>query len=697
MIDPDLARRARTYERPVAPLKVFPRIEMVGPVSLVTMAEAADAAVAALSALGPAWCGLDTEYQAVARPDRPAHPDDWRDPSRVEPISVGVAAFVQTGDVLTVHRVAFDVRCRATHAALARLLALPTVFAAHNFRAELFAVSALGLVFPERVFCTWLAAKLLDLGRHHRHYENPAPVTESDEIRAGELAEQKRESGVSLLGLLRRHGLPYRFGGDKAAMQARYHQFAAAEPLSELDAAYVAADAEAAGALYPRLRAALDAHRLTQHYEAVEMPSARAFAAMQLRGVRIDGRRRELALRAAARAVACAEQDLEGYGFPVIDKPVRRVLVNSRPALLRALEARGLLHLFRSSKAASGYAVTRERLKELREAHPLLDALYRHRRFGRVTGDRLFLGGHIGADGRVHCEIDPLGTGTGRPAYKRPNLVGLGAEFRPIVIPDVGYGLTELDFVAQEIFIAAVVFGDVVLLADVNEGDPYRRVVGWLFPGQLPPGHELLTDKQFAEHPVCKPLRKRAKILTLGIIYGMGDGTVAAKLGVKDARARLLRDRFFERYTGLRAGMARAVRLLEERGYAETLTGAKRFRGASGPLSRWEERWAVNTPVQGTAASVLKVLMARLEGLLTALDAGVVLAPYDAVLIQHPLDERGGRAIDLTTNSMLEVMREIVPGSVPRVDVNNADPSCWNDEGRSDSIERFILALEARS
>jgi DNA polymerase-1 len=416
---------------------------------------------------------------------------------------------------------------------------------------------------------------------------------------------------------------------------------------------------------------------------------------MQHRGVRIDDRRRSLAHRAAVGAVAHAERELEGYGFPVVTVPVRRVMVNSRPALLRALQAHGLLHFFRSRKAASGYAITRDLLKEMRDVHPLLDALYRHRRYARVASDRLFLGDHVGADDNVHCEIDPLGTGTGRPAYKRPNIVGLGAEFRPVVIPDrAGYGLAELDFVAQEVFVAAVVFSDPVLLADVNAGDPYRRMVGWLFTDQLPPGHEHLSDREFADHPVCKPLRKRAKVLTLGIIYGMGDALIAAKLGVSEARARRLRDRFFERYAGLKAGMALAVRRLEERGYAETVTGAKRFRGATGPLSRWEERWAVNTPVQGSAACVLKVLLARLEAPLAALDARVLLAPYDAVLLQHPLDERGARALALVAETMKAVMREFFPGCEPRVDVNDADPSCWNDEGRSDSIENFLAEME---
>jgi DNA polymerase-1 len=168
-----------------------------------------------------------------------------------------------------------------------------------------------------------------------------------------------------------------------------------------------------------------------------------------------------------------------------------------------------------------------------------------------------------------------------------------------IVLDRPGYGLAELDYVAEEIFIAAVVHGDPVLLRDVNEGDPYRRIAGWLFPSALQKGHEQLTDKEFAAHPRYKRLRKRAKVIALGIIYGMGDRSIAAKLQISELRARQLRGRFFERYSGLAEGINRAVRALEELGYAVTVTGQKRFRGTIGPLSSWERRWAVNTPVQG--------------------------------------------------------------------------------------------------
>jgi hypothetical protein len=90
----------------------------------------------------------------------------------------------------------------------------------------------------------------------------------------------------------------------------------------------------------------------------------------------------------------------------------------------------------------------------------------------------------------------------------------------------------------------------------------------------------------------------------------------------------------------------------------------------------------------------LKVLLARLEPLLAALDASVILAPYDSVLLQHPLDERGARAVKLSAAEMMGTMRVIVPGTEPRIDINNRDTGCWNDEGRSNSIAEFLEELD---
>lgn len=705
MIDTDLARRALVFQPPSPPPPpAYPRMALATPSVRVHATEAdALATVSGLTALNIAWIGLDTEYRAQTRPDGSTGDNDWRDPSRCRPVSVGLAVFARAeGGVLVVHRAAFDVRTPATHSALAQLLALPVLFVTHNFRAEYFTLATLGLPFPAMFFCTWLGAKQLMLGRLHARYEVPEPEDEAEEIRADKMAATQRESAVSLLGLLRRYGLPHRFPGDKAAMQARYSALLDEESLDARDAAYVTADAEATGALYPRVHAELARYDLLRHYELIELPGALAFARMQWRGVRVDEEARESARLAALRAVAQAETVLEPYGFPAASSPRRRILANSRPAVLQALAKQRvpgvgrLLDLFRSSKTTNGYSITRERLREFREVHPLLEALYRHRRYSAVVSDKLFQGGLVGADGNVHCEIDPLGADTGRPVYKRPNLVGIGRDFRPMIVPDrLGYGLAELDFVAEEIFIAAVIHGDEELLRDVNRGDPYRRVAGWLFARDLHPGHEQLTDGEFAEHARYKTLRKRAKVIALGIIYGMGDHSIAAKLQVSVPRAGQLRARFFERYIGLAAGIGRAIRALEERGYAETVTGLKRFRGASGPLSPWERRWAVNTPVQGSAAGLLKILLPRLDVALAPLETHVVLAPYDAVLLQYPLDER--RTVALTTGAalMASTFRELFPGTEPRIDVNHEHPHCWNDDGRADSIDRFLAELEA--
>jgi hypothetical protein len=89
------------------------------------------------------------------------------------------------------------------------------------------------------------------------------------------------------------------------------------------------------------------------------------------------------------------------------------------------------------------------------------------------------------------------------------------------------------------------------------------------------------------------------------------------------------------------------------------------------------------------------MLLPRLDDALAPFDAHVVLAPYDAVVIQYPLDERGPVALAAGAALMGATFRELFPGTEPRIDVNNEQPHCWNDEGRADSIDDFLTELEA--
>lgn len=354
------------------------------------------------------------------------------------------------------------------------------------------------------------------------------------------------------------------------------------------------------------------------------------------------------------------------------------------------LEAHGLLDLFRSKKTADGYSFNKNTFKRYRDRHTIIKLLYLHSKYSGILRDPLFQGKFVSADGRAHSVINPVGADSGRPSFKKPNLVGIGKILRSIVVPDApGFGIMELDFASQEVFIAAAHFGDNALLTDCNNGDPYCAMMRNVWPGEIDPADlTTLTDEELASK--YRSLRDRAKVTWLATIYGISDEALAAQVKTTILHARRLRESLFARYPELKAGMDLAVTQLAHRGYSETVTGLKRFRREiNRELTGWERRWAVNAPVQGGAACVLKLALPKVEKFLREHEARILAAPYDALVIQYRI---GAEKIvaDGVSEIMKEAMQTLYPGTQPRVDVNDKSPTCWNKNGRADSIERFL-------
>ncbi len=642
--------------------------------------------------------GLDSEF----RHGPPAEAGDdiagLDDVSQLHPISVGVVAIVDNAGTDRAIQYCVDVRRPDTFAGLRSVLLLPTTFVVHHLKSEYMALRKLGLPWPSAYFDTWLAAHLLTLGRHHARYEVLEPEDEHAEMEAEETAKEKRRSAAALLSLALKYAIEHPFDRDKDRMRARYLALPNSEALNELDAAYVCADAATAALLHVPMRLDLLEAGLDRHYDQIELPAAVEFADMEWHGVLMDVAKIKLAHDAADIAVLTYERKLAPVGFRTVLATPDQIAAGARAArvMVTSYEERkivfarlGLLHLFRSKKATRGYSFNKKLLKQHRAVHPVINLLYLHGKYTGIAKDKLFDGHYIGRDGRVHPYIHPLGADSGRVSTKRPNLLGIGKMLRPIVVVDGNrYALVELDYSQEEIFIAAAVYGDEVLMADCNAGDVYCEMVRRFCAAELDPGDEALTDVEL----IWKygELRGRWKIITLAIIYGMTDTSVVigAKLA-SVAAARQLREQFFGRYYQLRDGIDRAVMRLQARGFTETVTGMKRYRGQSGPLSAWEKRWAVNAPVQGGGACVLKLVLPRVARYLRARGGRVVLAIHDALLVLVPVAEQqelvnGSKAL------MIDGLRELYPGAEPRVDVNDADTSCWNYKGFGDSIERFV-------
>lgn len=639
---------------------------------LIDTAAAADRLVADLSRLRVRWVALQTVACCGSLAE------DAEDSTK-RPLLLGLAVSIRGEAASTPVRYAFDLRLAALQPAVASLMQMPFRFLVHDVRCVVRALSAIGVVPPRQYACTWLAAKLLVLGRYHWRYQDGNSERDLD---AQLKSAAAHGAETSLNGLAHRFQTVWPIVATAAEMKVRYAALGPNGPLGHMDAAYATAEAVVISGVYPHLRSDLSEQGLDYHYDHVELPAALVFAELECGGISVNEGALAKARDAAAHAVADCEQRLHSYGYRFGAPGQTTVRYEDH---VRVLGGAGLLARFEDR---GGYSFSEKRFQELQHLDPTIELLYRRTKQLRLLRDPLFVGELVRSTGRVHPSIDPLGADSGRPSFRRPNLVGIGRTFRPVVIPDApGFGVAELDYCWQEPLIAAAHFGDGVLLGDCNEGDPYVRMVRVLQSTMLTPADHALDDAAIKKkHP---GMRARMKILVLAILYGMGNESVATQTGLSLDEATTLRSSFFTRYARLADGVVQARRQLRDRGYTTTATGLRRYRAGGGKLSEWEARWAVNAPVQGGGACVLKLLLPRLSDLLASRGGRIVLPVFDAVVVQFPLVDQAS-VLEGCSSLMVETMRSLYPSTRPRVEVNDSDVSCWNKDGRSDSIARFL-------
>lgn len=548
--------------------------------------------------------------------------------------------------------------------------------AVHDLRYLAHAASSVGMGdIPYPVICTHLAVTLLDLGLHHRDYLDHAnPASDTDEMVIGR--DPARHGFATMTALLARYGLGLAVPqhGDNADSM-NVHPIAARQDDIQLAAADAAMLACATALVAPPLLRDLEADALIDAYRQIQVPAAMSLARLERQGLRLDLRlaREALDVCAAVEDDAAAVLEKAGLSSPLDD----RVTVPQ----LRSVGA-----LDGPVLTAKGWErLSLRDLALLAPRHPALEALHRFR-LAHYAGHGVLRQCVDTADasGRVYPVIRPLGTDTGRPSLASPNLAGLARVFRPIVVPDgPDFGIVEFDYKAQEIGITAALYGDATLVKDCNEGDIYLVLARRLIAPAL------RLDVQDAGDERLLQLRDRAKVLLLGITYGMSPAGVALRLGISTASAERLLASFFSAYPAIEAGMRRQQILLAQTGAVTTVSGLKRHRPITGLLQPWERRWAVNAPVQGSGADVLKVTLPPVMAYANSIGGRVLLPVYDSLVVQLPMPLRQEH-VETIQRLMVEGFRGLFPMLEPRVSVNQTAPHCWNHDGHVDSVQRFL-------
>ncbi|MGB3903779.1 MAG: DNA polymerase I [Anaerolineae bacterium] len=401
-------------------------------------------------------------------------------------------------------------------------------------------------------------------------------------------------------------------------------------------AAYAGADADATLRLMVVLEDELRQREQWELFRDVEMPLVEVLMEMEMAGVALDtGELMQISASMYQRIVALEEEihGLAGHPFNV----------NSTQQLAEVLFEE--LGLPAKAKTKAGYSTRASVLEELRDQHAIIELILEHRQLTKIKStyvDSLPL--LVDRDtGRVHTSYNQTGTVTGRISSSDPNLQNipvrteLGRHVRCAFVAQEGWVLLGADYSQVELRILAHISQDPALLAAFDRGeDIHASTASTVF--EVP-----LTA-------VTPAMRRIAKTINFGIIYGMGEYGLAQRTDLSLEEARKFIASYFARYQKVKEYLEQTKDEAREQGYVSTLLGRSRYfpelqttSRAHGGVKRAAEREAINMPIQGSAADILKIAMVRLHRALKEEDlaARMILQVHDELVLEVPQEELG--------------------------------------------------------
>ena len=409
--------------------------------------------------------------------------------------------------------------------------------------------------------------------------------------------------------------------------------------------------AAAVFALYPVLRARLDEAGMQRLYDEIEHPLCRVLADMELAGFLID---RE-ALRSFGDALTGSIDALQQSIWALAGMQFN---INSPKQLGGVLFDTLLLPAGKKTK--TGWSTNADVLERLRGKHPIVQQVLDYRMLTKLKStyaDGLLK--VIAPDGRIHSHFKMTVTATGRLSSTEPNLQNipirkeLGAEIRRMFVAAPGMVLVDADYSQIELRLLAHISGDEAMCRAFRESaDIHRATAAQVFGVPF----EEVTALQ----------RSRAKAVNFGIVYGISAFSLAQDIGVFQSEAKAYMEAYLEKYAGVHAYMKHIVEQARHDGYVSTLFGRRRslpeLKSSNFQQRSFGERVALNMPIQGTAADIIKLAMVNAARRLRdeRLQARLILQVHDELIVECPEQEAAQAAALLK-----EEMEQAVSLSIP--------------------------------
>lgn len=409
--------------------------------------------------------------------------------------------------------------------------------------------------------------------------------------------------------------------------------------------------------VYEALKAQIEKENQQQLLYEIEMPLAKVLSDMEYDGFAVDKKGIEefgIVLKEQLEKDLKSVYEMVGYEFNL----------NSPKQLGEALFEK--LELPTGKKTKSGYSTNAEVLEGLRKYHSVIDIILNYRTYQKLNSTYVEgLKSKVRDDGRIHTTFNQTETRTGRISSGEPNLQNipvrteLGQELRKFFVAKEGCTLLDADYSQIELRILAHISDDEMMKkAFINGEDIHTQTAAAIL--HLPT--EMITSK----------LRSRAKAVNFGIVYGIGAFSLAKDTGISVKEADSFIKDYLETFKGVRAYMADITDFAKKNGYVTTLYNRKRLlpemNNSNKNIQALGARMAMNTPIQGTSADIIKIAMVRVANRLAkeGLKAKLVLQVHDELIVETPFEEVD-RARKILSEEMVGAAQLSVPLSA---DVN---------------------------
>jgi DNA polymerase-1 len=417
------------------------------------------------------------------------------------------------------------------------------------------------------------------------------------------------------------------------------------DPVREETEGTLGIEAAAIAELAPVLEKELRERGAWDLFVDMELPLAGVLATMERAGVRIDVEY----LSAMASALDGELASLEAGIYNLAGEPFN---INSPPQLRKVLYEQ--LGLKPSKRTKTGFSTDASVLESLRDQHPVVDAILRYRERAKLKSTYIDALPRLvdPRTGRLHCRFNQTVASTGRLSSDSPNLQNIpirteeGRQIRRAFIPEDGYLLLVADYSQIELRVLAHLSGDAELMAAFERGEDIHR-------------RSIAKALGIPVDQVTPELRGIGKMVSYGVTYGMGPFGLAQRLHIPIDQARTYINGFFELYPRVREYLDLVVARAAEEGFTTTLLGRRRYlpelQARNPRVKSLGERMALNAPIQGSAADILKLAMVRVASALPGTLARMVLTVHDELVFEVPEDDVSDHAA---------VIREQMEGAV---------------------------------